>query len=486
MSFLDDIDNAFNQFVVDPVWTAAVIVMVVFSIIFFKKVGTAPFVLVKDAVKSLRSSIDSDGNNISTFGAFCNSLCTHIGTGNILGVALAIITGGFGSLFWMWIFALIAASLVFVECVIGQLFKEKMGDGLYRGGPAYFIRKGLKNHKLAIAYAILSMCLSIFACGVYVGNMNDTLDITFHITGVGAIVTGLIVTGFVTLIIVNKVTVITQVTSKLIPIFCLFWIFICVVSIAFNYTQIPWAFGEIFRSAFDIQAMIGAGFGCAIIIGFKRGAFCSDAGHGQISPVASEADNPHPCIQGFVQSFGLFFDIFVICTLSALLVMICGGVPQEGMTPAAYVLDSLKNGFLGDFAPYIFIFIMIMLGISSSTGNFLCAESNLHEITDTERGVNILRAVFIGVMIFSILVPVQMIFDIADFFTAILSFVNCIALYLLVRYVPPIIKDYKSKRKSAEEPKFDLTVLDGLEKDGITAWAEKPDVELSNDSPAPD
>jgi len=162
-----------------------------------------------------------------------------------------------------------------------------------------------------------------------------------------------------------------------------------------------------------------------------------------------------------------------------------GEMSQPGRS-AESVHITLKNGFLGDLAPFIFLFIMIMLGISSSTGNFLCAESNLHEITDTERGVNILRAVFIGVMIFSILVPVQMIFDIADFFTAILSFVNCIALYLLVRYVPPIIKDYKSKRKASHEPKFDLTVLDGLEKDGITAWADKPDVESPGDTPAPD
>lgn len=409
----------------------------------------------------------ASSEGISGFQAFSMAVGGRVGTGNIVGTATAIAYGGPGAMFWMWVLALLGAATSFAECSLSQLYKEKI-DGVYRGGPAYYIRRGMRAPWLA----------AIFAVAAYVGNailhpglQADAISTAmYNAFGLNKLVTGVIIIALLGLIIFGGVRRIGDVASKVVPVMAGIYVLVALVLLVINVKAIPGCFGLIFSSAFGTNAVFGGIFGSAVAWGVKRGFYSSEAGMGTASQAAANADVSHPAKQGLVQSLSVYVDTIFVCSATGLMMLItgmynvengAGGYLYEGLkgveVGVGYVqaaVDTLLPHFGSMFvaiALFFFAFTTLLAAYNIGETNFLYLFGKKKW---AKNAMVVVRILFLAVTFLGSMIPASLAWAWADIGLGSAAWITMIGALCLVPVARKLYKDYFAQKKQGLDPIF--------------------------------
>ncbi|WP_416199052.1 MAG: Alanine or glycine:cation symporter, AGCS family [Sporanaerobacter sp.] len=383
----------------------------------------------------------ADNDGMTSFQALATAIAAQVGTGNLAGVATAIISGGPGAIFWMWVSAFFGMATIFAEAVLAQIYKEKV-DGEITGGPAYYISKGLKNRGLAVFFSIAI----IIALG-FVGNMVQSNSIAAAMNNafdVSKVVVGIIIAFLTFLIFTGGMSRIASFTEKVVPFMALLYIVGSIIIVLMNYKNIGPAFGMIFKGAFSPKAVAGGVFGVsmkqAVRFGVSRGLFSNEAGMGSTPHAHAVAKVNHPAEQGLVAIVGVVIDTLVICTLTAL-VILTTGVYISGATGP----ELTQMAFTAAFGKYGNPFIAISLfffAFSTIIGWYFFGEANVKFLFG-ESGIKYYRFLVIIFLVLGSTLEVQLVWDMADTFNGLMVIPNVIALFALGSKVKDSLSNYE-------------------------------------------
>ena len=405
----------------------------------------------------MKNSRKSDGHGISSFQALCTSLAARVGTGNLMGVAVAISIGGPGAIFWMWVIALIGMATAFAESTLGQLYKETNRNGDYRGGPAYYMLKGLKSPALAL---IFSICLFIGYGMIFSAPQANSIAEAFNFSyGVDTWITGVVLTIFAGIIVLGGMKKIAKFSEMVVPFMGVAYLLVATFVILMNIGEIPSILLNIFESAFGLREAGGGMIGIAMMQGIKRGLYSNEAGMGSVPHAAAAATPypPHPASQGYVQMLGVFFDTIVLCTCTAMIILLSGielGQETFGIALTQQALENQVGPWGRDFiAVAIFFF-----GFTSMVANYAYAENALPFIKMNNKvGRLVFLLVFLGMIFYGSIATLGEVINLADLAMALMTIVNVVAIGLLTKQLVILAKDYNNHIDKGDVPRFIAT-----------------------------
>ena len=438
----------------------------------FRMVGEMFRLLTDSGVNTVEEQVKEQkkgetSKHISSFQAFAVSVATRVGTGNLAGVASAIAIGGPGSVFWMWLIALIGSATAFVESTLAQLYKQKHKDS-FIGGPAYYIQKGLKQRWMAITFAILITCqFGLSNNSIQANTICGAMQEAF---GWSPLWVGLFLAILALFIVFGGIQRIAQVSAVLVPVMAVGYLLLAIVIIIMNIGLIPDVFKIIVEDAFGIQQIAGGGIGATIINGVKRGLFSNEAGEGSAPNVAATASVSHPVKQGLIQALGVFTDTLLVCSCTSFIILISGLYKVPELNGIALTQTALQSE-VGAMGPIFIAVAILLFAFSSIIGNYYYGEANIRFITPNNTVMTIYRICSAGVMVmFGALASFELVWNIVDFFMAFLTACNLIAIVFLGRYAFRLLDDYRQqKRKGIKEPVFHRRQLPEIE-DEIECW----------------
>lgn len=398
-------------------------------------------------------SYDDDKINISPLQAFLTGCAARIGMGNIAGVATAIAQGGAGAIFWMWVAAFLGMGTSFVENSLGQLYKTKIADGQFVGGPGYYIRYGLNAKTFAMVFSlVLAFTYGFAFVSLQTNQISDSLNYAY---GIPKWVISSLLFILTLFIVVASLKTITNISSVIVPIMATLYILVCGVLVIWHFYEIPRILIDIVRSAFDWDAALGGGMGAAINYGVKRGLFSNEAGMGSSPNIAASANVKHPVTQGFVQMIGIFFDTIVICSLTAFMVLFADQY-HTGLSGAGLAQASVQV-FLGDFGQHSLVLLIFLFAFTSVIGYYVYGSVGVLYITENKSALNLFRAGVLFFVAWGAYSTPQLVWDVADVFMAVMVFLNIIACLFLWKAVKIIFYDYKRQRDlGVEHPVFNV------------------------------
>lgn len=402
-----------------------------------------------EGIKQVTGSVNlkgksADRNGMSSFQALATAIAAQVGTGNLAGAATAIVSGGPGAIFWMWVSAFFGMSTVYVEAILGQVFKRRV-NGQVTGGPAYYIEESLKSRKLSKGLAIFFSVACILALGL-MGNavQANSISVAFNSAfGVSPLLIGVIVSILSGFVFFGGIKRIASVTEKIVPIMAGLYILACVIIIVINYKEIIPAISSIFVSAFNPKAALGGALGVsmkqAIRYGVARGLFSNEAGMGSTPHAHAIAKVEHCGEQGIVAMITVFIDTFVVLTGTALVIITSNVSEGEGI-----VLT--QNAFIKSLGSYGDIFIAICLfffAFSTIIGWYFFGEANVRYLFKSKYSINIYRAIVMIMIVIGSTLKVGLIWEIADMFNGMMVLPNLIALLALGKYARTSMKEYE-------------------------------------------
>lgn len=459
----------------DYVWSYALIILCAFTGIYFSvRTGFLQFRYLKTMISLLFKGKKSD-KGISPFQAFSLAISGRVGTGNIIGVATAIAMGGPGAVFWMWMIAILGAASAFVEATLGQLYKQEI-DGEYRGGPAYYIEKGLGVKWYAVLFALVT----IVSCGFLLPGVqsnsiasaiNNAFDVsTFEFLGININYTGIIIVALLALIIFGGVKRLGKASEIIVPFMAGAYILMAIIIISLNIHQIFDVLELILKSAFNVEATYSGILGATIAWGIKRGIYSNEAGQGTAPHAAAASEVVHPVEQGLVQAFSVYIDTLFVCTATAFMILFTGkynvinestntfitenvkGIDYTGFTQAA--VSSHFPGFGNEFVAIALFFF----AFTTTMAYYYYAETNITYIfrnKNTQLYIWLLRIGFLVATYFGTIKEAKMAWAIGDIGVGLMAWVNVIAILLLSNVAIKIWKDYERKRKEGiQKPTF--------------------------------
>lgn len=393
---------------------------------------------------------------VSSMQAFFISAASRVGTGNLTGVALAIATGGPGAVFWMWVVAAVGMASSFVESTLAQLYKVRDGED-FRGGPAYYIQKGLGARWLGIVFAILiTVSFGLIFNAVQTNTIAGALDGAFNVNKTVVAIVLAVLTAF---IIFGGLKRIVAVSQMIVPVMAGIYILIALYVVITNITAFPGVIATIVKNAFGVEQVVGGGLGSIIIIGAKRGLFTNEAGMGSAPNAAATAHVSHPAKQGFIQTLGVFFDTFIVCTSTAFIVLLYSLTPKgDGIQ----VTQAALNHHIGSWTPTFVAIAMFLFAFSSVVGNCYYGETNIEFIKTSKTWLNIYRIAVIAMVVYGCLADFQLVWDMADLFMGIMALINLIVITLLSNVAYKVYKDYAKQRKQGLDPVFKAKNIPGL------------------------
>ena len=409
---------------------------------------------------------------INSFQAFCISAAARVGVGNIAGVAIAIVTGGPGALFWMWAIAFFGCATGFVESTLAQIYKLPRGDGKFHGGPAYYIQNALHQPGLAKLFAVLiSVTYGLICVSVQANTIALSVQSAFAIPPTA---TGVFLCVGTALVIFGGMKRIARFTEVLVPVMAVLYLIVALIVMAMYIDQMPAMFALILHDAFHPQAAVGGGIGIAILTGCQRGLFSSEAGVGSVPNAAATADVSHPVKQGLVQSFGVYVDTWIVCSATAFIVLLTGQYEVGGeLTGIALAQASLVSLF-GPFASAAIALTILLFAFSSIVGNYYYGEVNIaffeHAPAMNRKVLNLFRAGVVLMVFFGCLAELKLVWNLADLFLGSLCLMNLYAVVRLAKHARVALDDYVAMRQAGLEPKFDPNILSCT--DGVQAWGE--------------
>ncbi|MGN0965626.1 MAG: alanine/glycine:cation symporter family protein [Dysosmobacter sp.] len=465
MTILDGLDS----FLYYPV---LIIVLLAAGLYFSVRTGFVQFRLFGESIRVVAEKPAKDGS-VSSFQALMVSTASRVGTGNIIGVSTAICLGGFGAAFWMWVIALIGGASAFVESTLAQVYKRKDPSGDSYGGPAYYIESALHNRGLGVAFAV-SLILT-YAGGFNMlasYNLQDTFKAySFYTPGVTPWIIGAILAVLVGWCIMGGGKRVVKATSTLVPIMGVLYVAVSLVVILFHINLVPGVFAEIFRNAFDFQAIFGGVAGSCMMYGIKRGLYSNEAGVGSAPNAAAAADVSHPVKQGLVQMLSVFIDTLLICTATALMCMCSGVTPTADIAGAQYVQQSVSS-VLGGFGPIFITIAMVLFAFTTLLGNLYYCDNCLAFIlkkTPSKQFMTGFRIIAALVIFVGAGLSMAAAWAIADILMAAMCFINLPACIVLSKVAIDACKDYEKQKSEGKNPVFHARDI-GLEDAGLDYW----------------
>ena len=476
------------QTVYNWVWSPALVAICLLAGLYFS-IGTR-FVQIRrirEMARLLFSSDNSQKTGITSFQAFSMALSGRVGTGNIVGVATAIGYGGPGAIVWMWIIAFLGAGSAFSEATLSQIYKEEH-KGQFRGGPAYYIEKGLRCKWLAVIFAVCALVAAgFFLPPVQSNSIAISFANTFHINPaiVGAAVAVLI--GLVVMGGVNRIANVAQIVA---PFMALLYVLLAIIVLICNAKVVPSVFEDMIRSAFGMNQALGGVLGTTIAWGVKRGIYSNEAGQGTGAIVAGAAKVSHPVKQGLVQAFSVYIDTLLVCTATAVMILACKtynvfdasghilvaaegvklGAPDVSYTTAALatLLGKHVAGVIVSIALFFFAFTTIM-------AYYYYAETNLVYLFGKGKKEHVfiwvLRLGLVGMVFLGSLYEAKVMWDLGDIGVATMAWVNIIAILLLSPKAFKALKSFERQKKEGKDPVFDPKEIGSME--GAEFWESR-------------
>jgi AGCS family alanine or glycine:cation symporter len=392
---------------------------------------------------------------ISSFQAFCIGLASRVGTGNIAGVAIALTVGGPGAIFWMWCVAALGMATAFVEATLAQIFKVHAGDGTYRGGPAYYIERGLGSRRWGVIFSVLL----IFTFGIAFNGVqaNTIADVLRGAHTVPPTYTGVILAVLAAPVFFGGMRAIARVAEVLLPAMALSYILLGMTIVLINIGNVPHALSLIVQSAFGVAPAAGGiagGFAAALLNGVKRGLFSNEAGMGSAPNTAATATVSHPAIQGFVQSLGVFIDTMVICTMTALIVLVSGLYDGAQASGGAALTQAAVVQTFGSAGQWFMTVIVFAFAFSSVLGNYAYADANLSFLGAGSRVFLVFRLAALFAVFAGSVAELPLVWALADVAMGLMTLVNITALLGLSRWALAALRDYESALVSGQPPEF--------------------------------
>ncbi len=421
--------------------------------------------------RQLRRSHHQDGG-ISSFQAFCVGLASRVGTGNIAGVAIALTVGGPGAIFWMWVVAAVGMATAMIEATLGQIFKVRANDGAFRGGPAFYIQRGLNSRLGGICFALLltvtfSTAFNMVETNAVSGVLKSSHGIDIRWTTLGLAV-------LAAPVLFGGVRRVAAFAGMVLPAVAALYTLLALAIVAVNITELPGMIEEIIGGAFGIKQLAGGfagGIFVAMLTGVKRGLFACEAGMGSSPNIAGAATVAHPVEQGLIQSLAVFIDTMVICTATAFIVL--ASAPElydpahPGEVAGASLTEQAITADLGSWSTVLMTSVVFFFAFSSVLSNYVIAEANLFFLGGRRLAVNVLKLVTLGSIVFGAMSTLKLVWSLADLTMALMAIANLVAICLLGKWAFAAIKDYHRQAVQGKDPVFvasraDLPgVLDG-------------------------
>ncbi len=428
------------------------------GIFFTIRLGFLQFVNFREMIRAIRGSRESDVHGISPFQALCTSLASRVGTGNLAGVAVALYLGGAGAIFWMWMVALVGMATGYAESTLAQLYKVRDGKGQYRGGPAVYIAKGLKAPWAAAIFAVcLIISFGLVFNAVQANSIADAMEGAFGAPKLGV---GIVIAVLAGVVIFGGLRVIVRFAEFVVPFMAGAYVLLALIVMAMNITEVPGILALIVKSAFGLEEAAGGAAGsitAAMLNGIKRGLFSNEAGMGSAPNIAATATPAphHPSSQGLVQAFGVFIDTIVICTATAVMILLAGVLePGSGVTGTQLTQQAMEV-HLGDFGGYFIAIAILFFAFTSIVANYTYAENALVYLKGGNTfGLTVLRLAALGMVIWGGYEAVITVFNAADASMGLMATINLIAIVLLSGTVVKLTKDYLAQRKEGVVPQF--------------------------------
>ncbi|WP_311750231.1 sodium:alanine symporter family protein [Proteus columbae] len=419
----------------------------------------------------LKNSHKSDKSGISSFQALCTSLAARVGTGNLTGVAIALTAGGPGAIFWMWVVALIGMATSLIESTLAQLYKTKDDDGNYRGGPAYYMTKGLKMRWMGVLFAIfLIIAFGLVFNAVQANSIAQATASAFNFDPLYVGIFLVLTSGF---IIFGGLRWIARVAELVVPVMATAYLLLAFWVVADHIERLPEVFILIFKSAFGLQeAAAGAiayGISQAMTQGIQRGLFSNEAGMGSAPNAAASATPypPHPASQGYIQMLGVFMDTLVICSATAVIILSSGVLDSypEGINGIQLTQLALSSSVGGWGSTFIAIAIFFF-AFTSIIANYAYAESNMIFLgRNHTTGLFLLRSAALAMVMFGALADMPLVWKMADLSMGLMAMTNLIAIILLSGVALKLVKDYNQQRQAGLLPTFDIRQYPELQDD---------------------
>ncbi len=437
------------------------------GIYFTLRLGFIQIVHFPEMIRSVMASKQVDRSGITPFQALCTSLASRVGTGNLAGVGVALYLGGPGAIFWMWMVALVGMATAFSESTLAQLYKVRDREGRYRGGPAFYISRGLGA---PWAGALFSVCLIIsFGLVFNAVQANSIADAMEGAFGAPKLVTGLVVAALSAVIIFGGIAAIARAAEIIVPFMAIAYIAVALYALIINITEVPAMLLHIVRSAFGVDEAVGGVAGsaaAAMLNGVKRGLFSNEAGMGSAPNIAAVATpHPHhPVAQGFVQALGVFIDTILICTATALLILLSETlVPGSGVT-GTQLTQAAMNVHIGAAGTWFIAVAIFFFAFTSIIGNYAYAENALVFLgVGNKAGMTVLRLALLAMVVWGASETVATVFNLADASMGLMATINLIAILMLSGIVVKLARDFVAKRKAGQEPYFAASQLPELQ-----------------------
>ena len=442
-----------------------------FSILVYLLVGTGLYLTVRSRglqfrlfghmAGVLRDSMARTPDGVSGFQAFATSLASRVGVGNVVGVATAIVIGGPGAIFWMWVVAAVGMATSFAEATLAQVFKTR-DEGQFRGGPAYYITRGLGWRGFGLVVAVIGAFAYVMAFGPIQANaMAGAVEGTF---GIGPVLAGLAIALVSGIVIIGGIRRIARVAEVVVPFMAVAYVALAAVVLLLKLPAVPGALTTIVSSAFGLHAaaggLVGGGMALAIQMGVARGLFSNEAGLGTTPNAAAAATVRHPVSQGLIQGFGVFIDTIVICTATGLIILL-SGTYTPGMAPdsAGTLTSQALTAEVGSLGGVFVTVAILFFAFTSIIAIAYYAETNLAFLGVRGRWITVVRLVYIAMLFIGAVRSLTSVWSAADTFLGAMAIVNLIAIVALAPVTFRVLRDYEQQRAAGVVPAFDPAAL---------------------------
>ena len=437
-----------------------IILLLAVGLYFTFRTKFVQFRMLGEAVRLVTEKSDGK-NSVSAFQALMVSTASRVGTGNIVGVANAIAIGGYGSVFWMWVIALVGGASAFVESTLAQVYKKSDGKGGSYGGPAYYIEAALGKRWLGVIFAVA--LVATYAVGF---NMLCSYNLVTSLSQYSfygdpaaskvPLICGAILAVLVAICVLGGGKRIVRVTSFLVPVMGVSYILMALVAMVLNAGTLPVVFREIFAGAFDFRAIFGGFAGSALMQGIKRGLYSNEAGVGSAPNAAAAANVSHPVKQGLVQMLSVFIDTLLICTATAMMCLSSGITPSPELSGAPFVQSALAVNF-GKFGYYFITFALLLFAFTTLLGNLFYCEGCLNYIANrtlSKKTMILFNLIASGIVFVGALLDFGLVWNLADVLMGIMAIINLPVIVVLGKTAIAAMKDYTRQRKAGENPVF--------------------------------
>ncbi len=448
-NIISDISNALYSYVL-------IVLLVLCGIYFTFRLGFVQIRLFKEQIRAVTEKPKEKGG-VSSFQALMVSTASRVGTGNIIGVSTALCLGGFGSVFWMWLIAVIGSASAFVESTLAQIYKKKGKDGFY-GGPAYYIEAGIKSRPLAIIFSVFLMLTYGVGFNMLASyNLQSTFSpYSFYNDSISPYVLGAILAILVGYCLLGGGKRIISVTGFLVPVMGVLYIGVALYIVFANITLIPSVLSRVFTEAFDLKAIFGGFSGSCVMYGIKRGLFSNEAGVGSAPNASASADVKHPVKQGLVQILSVSIDTLLVCSATAFMCMCSGIEPTAELSGAPYIQASL-SATLGGFGPVFITVAMVLFAFTTLLGNIYYVDRCIVYLAKKAPGKAFERVyhIILSLIIFvGAILSADLLWDIADITMGAMTIINIPVILILSKYAFRALKNYEKQRKDGKEPVF--------------------------------